>query len=316
MVEYAEARRLATVALLICDDLEAHESGRMSQVERVMLRRHYVALHIWEGVINVFLELKFDFSRVPAVSTELLEGESSEIGQYLNMWNLMTQLIGSPYITILMLQIGRAVHGQSYELTLDMILQFEQKVLEWWDNLPDDFRICDDPFTPAVEQVVDSITSSVVLVPFAILHALSALVQSSLLRPPSVSLQNSATDDMIRIIQEKATSITLSSTKALVYVMKRNLEVDVEAVPLSIGYMLGTLHAVCSIVNNCTTDGVQLPVEVFDLLFRCFTQINALFPPGHQVPASSSTLEAFMADFKNFKNVDRNIPFPTIKRRG
>ena len=65
---------------------------------------------------------------------------------------------------------------------------------------------------------------------------------------------------------------------------------------VSIGYMIGALHAVCSVVDNC--EDIQLPAEVLDLLFRCYTQINSLFPPGHSIPPSSSSLESFMATFK------------------
>ncbi|KAG2226566.1 hypothetical protein INT45_005052 [Circinella minor] len=300
LMQYAEARRIVTVTLLICHDLDKDDEAqrKMSEIERVLLRRHYMSLRLWGRIIDIFLEGVFNFSNIEYCGGQVLEGESYAVPQYLCMWDYIVRFVGSPYITDIMKQISLAVHGEPYELSLDMVLHFEIELQEWWKSLPDYFQICDDPLTSTAYKALDTVTSSVVLLPFAVLHSTTALIQSALLKPPVIIGDNSstATDDMIRVIREKAISLTLISIKVLVYIIKRNLEIDVEAIPLSIGYMMGTLHAVCSVVDNC--EDIQLPAEVLDILFRCYTQINSLFPPGHSIPPSSSSLESFLATFK------------------
>ncbi|KAI9264957.1 hypothetical protein BDA99DRAFT_39301 [Phascolomyces articulosus] len=314
LMQYAEARRLVTVALLICKDLEIEMYDKMTDIELVMYRRHYVTLLWWERIIDIFLEGKFNFSDMKFVdikrsATDLLDGETDSIRQYLTMWHVTVRLIGGPYVTTIMKQISLAVLGQPYELSLDMILQFETILREWWKSLPGYFQICEDPLSPSIYQVVDTVTSSIVLMPFALLHSISALIQSTLLKPPITSRDDTVTDDMIRIIQEKAVAHTLTSIKVLVHIIKRNLEIDVEAIPLSIGYMMGTLHAVCSVVDNSAD--IQLPPDVLDLLFRCFTQISASFPSGHMIDPSTSSLESFLATFKgNPIDLYQKFPMP------
>ena len=114
-----------------------------------------------------------------------------------------------------------------------MVLHCEIALRDWWKSLPEHFQICEDPLTSTAYKAVDTVTSSVVLLPFALLHSTTAVIQSALLKPPVIVGDDSASvnDGMIRVIREKAVSLTLTSIKVLVYIIKRNLEIDVEAIP-------------------------------------------------------------------------------------
>ncbi|KAI8139918.1 hypothetical protein BJV82DRAFT_239350 [Fennellomyces sp. T-0311] len=231
MMEYTEARRLVTIAKLVCEDIQANHLYSLTPLERVLFDRHYMSLHVWQSLIFIFLEGKFDFSGVPDVPVTLLDQEPEMVVVYLNMWKAIARLLGCPYITILMKQITHAVHGEPYELSLDMIMQFEPMMREWWAGLLPDFQICNDPFSSTAYMAVEEVTSSIVLMPLAVLHGLSALLHSSLLKPRLLTVDDQLTEDMIDILRQKAISVTLISVKMLVYVLKRNLEIDLEALP-------------------------------------------------------------------------------------
>ena len=113
-----------------------------------------------------------------------------------------------------------------------MVLEFETTLQEFWKTLPEIFKICDDPFTPRIRQVMNDVTDSICMIPFAALHCLSGVVQSSMLKPCFVNTNDSSIgDNMARIIRDKAESMAITSIKALAYVMKKDLEIGVGSIP-------------------------------------------------------------------------------------
>ena len=107
----------------------------------------------------------------------------------------------------------------------------------WWKGLPQEFLICGQPFDlSAGLKALETVTSSTQLAPFALLHIITATVQSALLEPrfDNDDVSGEAlgyNDDIANIIRENALSMTLCSIQLLVYMMKKHIEVDIEAIP-------------------------------------------------------------------------------------
>ena len=121
-------------------------------------------------------------------------------------------------------------------MSLDMIMEFEPVVREWWASLPKKFQICSDPFaSTAIQQTLDKVTTPTMMVPFAVLHCLSSVIQSSMLNPSALKhLEDDnlpANNNILQIIREKASSLTLTSIKILAYVMKQNLKMNTKVIP-------------------------------------------------------------------------------------
>ena len=123
------------------------------------------------------------------------------------------------------------LRGHSCEMSLDFVLQYEPTIQKWWKSLPLELRICEDPFDlNASREAIENVPSSTHMIPLALVHVITALTQSTLLQPYP-TIHGPGGIDMIDILRKRALSLTLCSTQALIYVMRKNLEVDIEAMP-------------------------------------------------------------------------------------
>ncbi|KAI8139919.1 hypothetical protein BJV82DRAFT_625491 [Fennellomyces sp. T-0311] len=290
LLEFAEARRLITIALLVCHDLEFQE---LSLVQNALFQRARSDLQICMCNIDLIVDDKFDYSRVQYQRIFVLDDEPQSTRVYFTMWKHILEFVGSRYATTLAEHAWSSVlHGKECELSLDLVLQFEPTIQAWWKSLPTEFRLCDDPFNlKAVRQAIESAPSSTHMMPLALIHVTTAAVQSTFLQPQS-SIPEQANSDVINILRQRALYLTLCSTQALIHVMVKNLEVDIEAMPLSFGYMMGILHAICNIVS-CLR--LKLPPEMQNMLSYCFDKLRSVVPLDHHIPEESVTkLQSFV----------------------
>ncbi|KAI8139921.1 hypothetical protein BJV82DRAFT_672299 [Fennellomyces sp. T-0311] len=304
LLEYTEARRLITIALLACHELDNQE---LSLIENTMFQRSHAALKIAMASINVVVDGKFDFSGISLSNIHVLSDEPQTIDVYARMWKHILALAGSEYITTMVKHIG---YGQECELRLDLILQFEPVVQAWWKSLSNEFRLCDDPFDlKAVYQAIENVQSSTDLIPLALIHVITVMIQPALLQPYS-SVHGRGNDDIITILRERSRTLSLCSAQALIYIMKKHLEVDIEGVVLSFSYMMSVLHSVCTVVS-CLR--VQLPPEMQNMLFYWFTQLSSIVPSDHHVPESATKLETFITTSESDRfAVYEKYPMPKL----
>ena len=101
VMDFAEARRMITMALLICNDLD---ENTMSQTDLILFHRHRTCLQLYDKCMNFYLQGEVDFSGIQVPDTELLEGESDQVVKYLMACKSVIELIGSPYMTSLMVK--------------------------------------------------------------------------------------------------------------------------------------------------------------------------------------------------------------------
>ncbi|KAI8139922.1 hypothetical protein BJV82DRAFT_625500 [Fennellomyces sp. T-0311] len=294
LLEHSEARRLITIALLASHELENQE---LSLLESVLLHRALIALQVWSCSIDLIVEDKFDFSWINDQPVVIFDDEPKSLRVYFIMWYNLLDLAGSPYITTLMERVRYSVlHGDTCELSLDLILQYEPTIQTWWKNLPKELRLCEDPFDlKSARQAIENAPSSTHLMTLAVFYVITAMIQSTLLQPLS-PIDEQGNEDIIRILRERALSLTMTSTQALIHIMKKNLEVDIDAVPLSFTYMMGVLHSVCNIVS-CLH--IQLPPEMQSMLLYCFTQLHSMVLSGHHIPESATKLLSFITTRKS-----------------
>ncbi|KAI8139923.1 hypothetical protein BJV82DRAFT_625503 [Fennellomyces sp. T-0311] len=308
LLEYTEARRLITIALLAAHEVESQE---LSLVQRAMFERSRTCLQTSMCTVDAILEDRFDYSRVSSVPMIILSDESQAILIYCLMWKHVIELAGSRYIVAVMERVGDSIiHGRPCEMSLDLILQFEPTIRAWWKNLPNELRLCDDPFDlKSVHQAIENAPSSTHMLPLAGLHVFTAIIQSTLLQPYS-SVDGRGNNDIIDILRERVHTLTWCSTQTLIHIMKKNLEVDIEAMPLSLNYMMGILHAVCNVVSSVR---IELPPEIQSMLVNCFAQLHSKVLSGHYIPESTTKLQSFITTRKsNPIDVYQRYPMPRV----
>ncbi|KAI9491354.1 hypothetical protein BDB00DRAFT_492790 [Zychaea mexicana] len=160
VIDFAEARRLVTIALLICSELDvAYAKDEMNPVERVLYQRHRLTLAMFNRTIDVVLEDRIDLTASATIKLNTLDDEPETLKQYVAVSNHILEFVGTPFVANVLKRINRLIYGQSCSLRLDDILHFEPLAREWFDGLPPEFRICKDPFAPNVHTLIENNTS-------------------------------------------------------------------------------------------------------------------------------------------------------------
>ena len=119
-------------------------------------------------------------------------------------------------------QVNQVMHGESSDLRLDLVLQFETVVREWWAKLPPELRSCDDPYTVDKTHILNTRPQdSMQIAPFAILHLWTAVIHSSILK----ARISSSSHGLIRMIQEKAALTAWRSCQAAVYALDKTCQI-------------------------------------------------------------------------------------------
>ncbi|KAI8144718.1 hypothetical protein BJV82DRAFT_605984 [Fennellomyces sp. T-0311] len=285
-----EAGRLASVALLLCVDLRKSTNGNTA-IHRALLQRHYLYLEASARLYQMTHEGKVDFTLPETVGeVEILDDEPEITKTYIALYNHIFRFLGSRYITTILGTLNSIYLGQSCEILLEDLLQLEPLAREWWSSLPDDFRLCDDPFDPKAYPLVEQVLPPKQLFPFLVLHVVSCSVSSSVLKPDvSPSPDNTTTINVIQAVREKLISQALNSCKVLVHSLKMNLNPDTSDIPsISLAVML-YVHYCLDKIARCAD--IPFPQDLLDLLKEAVnTKLDILISAEHEVPPSSSLL--------------------------
>lgn len=228
---FTEARRLATIALCICDDIERSDL-ELTPIQHALFQRQ----HLQSRYVMHFLDLvtmqagdnneQDLFNVAPfAVELDILEDESSIVEWNIKAINHVSRLCLSPYFLLIMVsddllsrsfksidlnifnqsQLKNIICHRHAELDLHVFLRFESVMREWWKSLPDELRVCDDPYSPNATSDIKKETNITALL---VLHTISALVHASILKP---HIRSDTQGDFIHAIRQKALTMTMHS---------------------------------------------------------------------------------------------------------
>lgn len=76
---------------------------------------------------------------------------------------------------------------------------------EWWKSLPDELRVCDDPYSP---DALDGIKRDTNITALLVLHTITALVHASILKP---QIRSGTEDDFLHAMRQRALTMAIRS---------------------------------------------------------------------------------------------------------
>ncbi|KAI8144970.1 hypothetical protein BJV82DRAFT_606941, partial [Fennellomyces sp. T-0311] len=294
LLNFIEANRLTTVALLACADL-ANCVNEMTPVERVLFQRNYFQLEVLNRTFKMLYEDKIDFAMpMDMIEMEVLDDEPEKTKMYMSLANHILRLLGSRFVSTIVGKINNIIYGQPCDLLFEDILRYEPIVMEWWGSLPAEYRICEDPFDLYAYKLVERKVSPKRLLPFIILHLLTGIFASSILQPRVLPLsENFVTMETIEMIRERSVSLTINSCRVLMSALDENWDPYASDMPsVSLTVMMYTAY--CFEKLSCCND-IQFPSELLGLLAKNLrAKSKVLLPTGPIVPGSSSRLISFL----------------------
>ncbi|KAI8144953.1 hypothetical protein BJV82DRAFT_667492 [Fennellomyces sp. T-0311] len=312
LLNYVEARRLVTVAVLICSDLEKKYND-MDPVERILYQRHRMNLEMAVRTFSLIFEDKMDYTVTDRkVEFDILDDEPEETREHIAIYNHIFRLIGHPYITTVLGRINNIFYGRPCDLFLEDVLRLETFLRDWWDTLPSDYRLCEDPFNPSVYKLVEKKLRAPHLLPLIAVHVATGLISASLLEPRLSTEAGCITSDILHSMRERLGKHAANSSRVLVYALKGNwTRTDGSDTP-SFSCCMITQILYCLDKISSAAD-VQFPRELLGLFKKSFdTKIKPLLPLDHAIPSSSSPLVSYITE--NSKDAPLEMydhyPFP------
>ncbi|KAL0088138.1 hypothetical protein J3Q64DRAFT_1321352 [Phycomyces blakesleeanus] len=224
MMRPREARNLLSISLLICQDLASYyNSPERTLMETALYNRHYNASNILCRVVTYIIERRVNKKRFMPVPLYPLPGESLKTVAYLDVFNRILRWNNHPCVLHFLDQVRLVEMGHVGELNIEHILEFERIVSLWWKELPEELKMCDDPFGHDVEKLVQENKVELQIMLITFYHIFLFEVYSCLVQPKFVS--SNPTDDsnqnIKKLIQERAVSFLLKSANFLVEASKQ-----------------------------------------------------------------------------------------------
>ncbi|KAI8148318.1 hypothetical protein BJV82DRAFT_591666 [Fennellomyces sp. T-0311] len=232
IIQYDESRRMSTIAYLICKDIEPiySDRSRAPLVARIMFQRHYIFHEAMIRMCNMILEDKVDY-KLPQIELEVAPDELPVTRKHITVYNHLLRLAASPFATLVMEQINCNIHGVPGQLSLDLILQYEPVVREWWAGLPDDIRPCEDPFSRDTLGVIENIVEPTHNLVLTFVHTLTVIFYACMLKPRHMHSDTATTEEMLEIIRQKALDTAVLSSEIVIFALRRNLDLVTDSLP-------------------------------------------------------------------------------------
>ncbi|KAI9497699.1 hypothetical protein BDB00DRAFT_803680 [Zychaea mexicana] len=295
LLQPREARRLVTVAYLLCKDLEQsftyHEKG-INNVSRIIVQRH---LLYNERLLNIhsFLNRDTAFKSEPGSSfMDKIPGEDGVVGMFIDMNNRLVQLSNDFHIKVVVTGPENMSNDDS-GLNLETIIRSDEAIKEWWASTPTHLRLCYDLYADNVSLSSETDWMRAVIYCFA--HVSIMQVHVCLLKPICLDDDDDSSikinRDVLAPLREQARETVLRSCELLFDVMIQILSSPEEKPTVVIFELIS--RAMNALV---TVSSPSVSTAIHQKLYKCINAIYSLFPSDTlTVPPSLSPLKALTA---------------------
>lgn len=203
-----ECKRWATVAALLASNLVTENPDcvygddslpYLTRVKYSLIHRNSVLSQCVLGIIGFLSSGSRDPVPSKKVKFDILPDEPRQVQEMIEIFNYIFDLSLHPASIVIVTQARQMAAGKVGELNFEEIVRYEDTLLEWWHNLPDHLKICQEPFqcTPDLVQRTNS-TQKLVMATYIWLLTLS--VQGCLIQPkPKEDLET-----VYNIVRERA----------------------------------------------------------------------------------------------------------------
>ncbi|KAG2215957.1 hypothetical protein INT45_004091 [Circinella minor] len=291
LMQFTEARRLSTMAYLLCLELyPAYQNKKMSYPMQIMFERHFICCESFMRTLDMLIEDTVD-DHLPTIKhVEIAPDEDELTTQYLTMYNHILELLTSPFMANLMVQIKRILNGLGGELSIEVILRLTDYVKEWWYTIPDHLKLCDDPFHSNAKEYVEKCESKMKLAMFLVVNAVPIVVNACLLKPRKTKENR----DVLMMVRERALKDCIQACEDVLCTLKKRFTMDNDMPPMTFEMLVNVMYAF-SAISSSTDSATSIPPSLQSLFYYCFYQANSFFPSGHRIPPSLSPLKALVS---------------------
>ncbi|KAI8060205.1 hypothetical protein BC940DRAFT_371467 [Gongronella butleri] len=269
---------------------------RVSAIEHAVFARHY-SFCAWSHVCLDFFnpdapDIEGYHKHWEFIPLQPLPGESPVLAKYLHVQNLYFSLVLEPTVYTMFERVQNALLGRRVAFDLEIFLRFQSSVKAWWDNLPPEFRLCDDPNDmQMVERAIQECTDDVKLVLFVFYLDVISSCYICLVRAKSLTDMD---HNLIHIIHNQSIRASLDAAEMMMLVIK-SLDGHVAYSQFLSDVFL--FVAVDMLAHLAQFDDPGVVQQARAKLARCFSALDAAdFMAGHRVDSATSPLTKALLD--------------------
>ncbi|KAI9497700.1 hypothetical protein BDB00DRAFT_803682 [Zychaea mexicana] len=298
LLQPMEARRLITIAYLLCKDLEHSYDGEgeNNHVQRVLVQRHL--LHN-ERMLNMFHFMDNGSAFKPILSVyhlEKLPDEGATTGLYIDMSNHLLKMAGD--FVMKMVTGPERMSINSNSLSLESIIKCDLAIKEWWKSTPPHLRLCDNLYTDNIHLTTELDWIKGVIFCFAhvsIMRAHVCLVKPVYSDDRGDANFSNLSPEVLNSLREHAAEIVLRSCDLMLDVMIQMLSYPDDLPSIVIFELISR-----SMSALVTVSGNDASMTIYRKFYQCIDAIRALFPSDTlTVSSSSSPLNALVTSRQN-----------------
>ncbi|KAI8988511.1 hypothetical protein BDF20DRAFT_953575 [Mycotypha africana] len=222
-----ESRKWASIASVLCcnlqqeyvhdiNDNENKEAKYLARVRSAIIHRNSVLVHCCKALIEFLLGENLNPVPKRICPFDILPDEPQKLKDLIVIMNLLFKLAFNPAFLIVMVQARNISAGDTATLTFEDIIRYEDLVLDWWHSLPEEFKICKEPYNLTKDIIQQTIDYRKIL-PAVYVYGVTMSIQACLIQPkPAKNLEH-----VHSIIRERAINMVMHAAEMTLQLSKQ-----------------------------------------------------------------------------------------------
>ncbi|KAI8075184.1 hypothetical protein BC940DRAFT_287668 [Gongronella butleri] len=195
-----------------------------TEIDRVLFLRHYVIAFAHQKYLALVMygnPDNWEFLNLHPI--EIAPDESIVSHEFVEIMNVTLYFMTHPVMLDLTEKISRIVLGELTRVPLDLILRFDQLYNEWWQDMPEESRLCPgDPSKPDSLPYVAACTSQKQMIVYLLALAEKQEIYLRLSRPHrGTTMSFDGASELSRAIQDKYITSALDCLVNMLAVLRR-----------------------------------------------------------------------------------------------
>ncbi|KAI8081892.1 uncharacterized protein B0P05DRAFT_596186 [Gilbertella persicaria] len=226
----SESKKWASVALLLGNSLRNQNKSyskdvahldRMTRINQATIHRNYTLSEFLMTMIDFIIYDKREDRNILTEKYDVLPDESQKIKEWIELTNHLIELCLNPAFILIVTQARHLALGDPVELSFEDILRYEETILEWWHNLPDHLKICQEPSNFNKEMIQSSYDVRKLMMA-CFMNVITLSVQGVFVQPK----HKKDLEDIYMIIRNRAIMMAMHSADMCLYLTKQIESID------------------------------------------------------------------------------------------
>lgn len=221
----SESRKWATIASLLATNIKQENPRCLivdtslplsTRVKYATIQRNTTIAKCILAFLNVITKNKHENFLYIEGQFDILPDETDVVKELLEMMNHASTLINHPAFKIVVRQVQKMALGEIAELNFEDIIWFEGVVVDWWHNLPDQFKLCSEPYG-CTEELIQATNDMKKLMTMSFLYVMTLGVNECLIEPT----HKGGLENVQETVKAKAIHSSMEATNMLLLLSKQ-----------------------------------------------------------------------------------------------